>query len=178
MRTGTGKSTLGMAVAFSEGMLKCVSTDTIREVARAYDDSDIIQRPSYGGAGTAVGDWEESVMGLDKSVRSVVDHTIKRRKSMVLEGVSIAPTNAYIDQFSAGGGVGLGVMLRISNENKHRDHLVRRGFETQLKNFDRIRSIQDRMVELAVTNGWLIVEQADIKDNVKEITTKLRTLYS
>jgi 2-phosphoglycerate kinase len=167
-----------MAVAFSEGMLKCVSTDTIREVARAYDDSDIIQRPSYGGEDDAVKSWLESVGGLDKSVRSVVDHTINRRKSMVLEGVSIAPSNVYIDQFKAGGGVGLGVLLKVTDEARHREHLVRRGFEKQLKNFDRIRAIQNRMIELAEIHGWMQIDQAEIKDNVKEITAKLRTLYS
>lgn len=33
---GTGKSTFGMSLALEQGILKCISTDTVRAVMRSY----------------------------------------------------------------------------------------------------------------------------------------------
>jgi 2-phosphoglycerate kinase len=45
----TGKSTFGMSVALSQGILKCISTDSAREVMRSYDDNPVLHRSSYEG---------------------------------------------------------------------------------------------------------------------------------
>ena len=38
---GTGKSTFGMSLALEQGILKCISTDTVRAVMRSYVPSSI-----------------------------------------------------------------------------------------------------------------------------------------
>ena len=48
---GTGKSTFGMSLALEQGILKCISTDTVRAVMRSYVPEDIsppLHRSSYG----------------------------------------------------------------------------------------------------------------------------------
>ena len=46
--TGTGKSTFGMEVAINQGVLKCISTDTIRQVMR----TDCVTFPSRHSRGS------------------------------------------------------------------------------------------------------------------------------
>jgi len=48
---GTGKSTFGMSLALEQGILKCISTDTVRAVMRSYVPESIsppLHRSSYG----------------------------------------------------------------------------------------------------------------------------------
>ena len=48
---GTGKSTFGMSLALEQGILKCISTDTVRAVMRSYVPDSIsppLHRSSYG----------------------------------------------------------------------------------------------------------------------------------
>mmetsp|Transcript_25069 Transcript_25069/g.54204 ORF Transcript_25069/g.54204 Transcript_25069/m.54204 type:complete len:174 (-) Transcript_25069:949-1470(-) len=48
---GTGKSTFGMSLALEQGILKCISTDTVRAVMRSYVPGSIsppLHRSSYG----------------------------------------------------------------------------------------------------------------------------------
>jgi len=51
---GTGKSTFGMSLALDQGILKCISTDTIRAVMRSFvaqDVSPALHRSSYAQVG-------------------------------------------------------------------------------------------------------------------------------
>jgi 2-phosphoglycerate kinase len=168
--TGSGKSTLGMAVAVAQRYTKCVSTDTIREVARVYDSSPSMKRASYDGNGDAVAEWRETVVKLHDAVVSVVDHTIDKKKCMTLEGVSLIPNNEIINRWQIKGGIALGVLLTIPDSKQHLEILRRRGYEYQIKNFDRIRRIQDEMIKEALTHHWTIMEQTDIFQMVGSIS--------
>lgn len=164
--TGTGKSTLGMKIALSEGIMKCVSTDTIRQVVRSFDQSDAVHRSSYGGNEDPVEQWKETSNVLQSAILSVIDDAIKRNNSLVLEGVHLQPTSDILTRWRQAGGEAIGVLLVVPNETVHRELIDIRGKLSkkpaiaQIEAFHRIRTIQNEMMNLAnQSHDWLIFEQ-------------------
>ena len=163
--TGTGKSTFGMNIALSEGIMKCISTDTLRQVMRSFTSHDAIHRSSYSGSGHAATQWLETAAVLNPAIVSVVDDSIKRRNSLVLEGVHIVPGNDIIRRWEEAHGFGVGVLLVISDQEAHRKLIYQRGkilktgAKGQLDAFNRIREIQSTMIERAEKHNWMIIEQ-------------------
>lgn len=102
---GTGKSTFGMSLALEQGILKCISTDTVRAVMRSYVTDSIspaLHRSSYAVSNKnddPVVAWKETCRVLERSISELVDDAIERRTSLVLEGVSIAPSKTWIDKW-------------------------------------------------------------------------------
>jgi len=191
--TGTGKSTFGMSVALDQGILKCISTDTIRGVMRSFIPKNIspaLHRSSYENiAGNFIDDpvnsWHETVRVLDSSVEELVMDAISRRQGLVLEGVSIYPSKKLIDKWTKAGGVATGCLLTIANEETHKSMLTRRGLlagrsskqglkdQEKIDNFDRIRTIQEEMIKLANKAEWILIEQKIEVDPLESIANKL-----
>ena len=70
--TGTGKSTFGMEAAISRGILKCISTDTIRQITRGFDPNPAVHRSSYSGEEDAVAQWRETCTAIEAGIDSIV----------------------------------------------------------------------------------------------------------
>lgn len=163
--TGTGKSTFGMEAAISRGILKCISTDTIRQILRTQNEDQALHRSSYQGTGNPINDWKATCRVLNLGIESVIDDSLRRGTSLVLEGVHLVPGNKYIDKWVKSGGAAVGVVLSIPDAELHRKVIYRRGEMTtkganiQLDNFPRIRAIHDEMVKIGTANKWLIIEQ-------------------
>lgn len=179
--TGTGKSTFGMSLALSQSILKCVSTDTIREVTRTNSElkPPELMRSSYEGDGDPVTDWRACCTVIDSGVNALVDDAMKRGTSLVLEGVHIQPNNEMLDRWRANGGTALGCLLIIKNAEAHRSLIFKRGEvtkkgeEKKIKAFDRIRKIQDAMFKQAVAHDWLLIEQKLEPDPLEIVTALL-----
>jgi len=179
--TGTGKSTFGMQVALSQSILRCVSTDTIREVTRTntLEPRPALMRSSYEGDGDPVEDWNDSCQVLSAGIDATVRDAMKRGTSLVLEGVHIQPNNELLDAWRAQGGTALGVLLMIKDAEAHRSLIFRRGEvtkkgeEKKIKAFARIRKIQDAMFKAAVANDWLLIEQKLAPDPIEIVTSLL-----
>lgn len=168
--TGTGKSTFGMTVALNQGILKCISTDSVRQVLRSQSEDNSVSptalhRSSYSGQGDPITEWKECCEVLDKSVKSLVMDAMNRGVSLVLEGVHIVPSNDLIDQWRSSGGEAVGCLLVINDAEAHRDlifkrgEITKKGSEKQQLAFHRIRKIQQEMIDLARANQWIIIEQ-------------------
>lgn len=186
---GTGKSTFGMSVALEQGVLKCISTDTIRAVMRSYVPESIsppLHRSSYGcasddGTDDPVKSWIETCKVLESSIEGLVVDAIRRGVSLVLEGVSIRPSKKYIDMFNEAGGTACGVLLVVSDNDRHKQLLNKRGFMTgntnaeehKLNSFDRIRLIQDEMIRSAKESGWVLIEQRIEPDPLDVVADEL-----
>jgi len=184
---GTGKSTFGMTVALDHGILKCISTDTVRAVMRSFVPKELspaLHRSSYAQAYTddnPVRSWKETCSVLDASVESLVDDAISRHVSLVIEGVHIVPSSRLIKKWEDSGGVALGVLLQIQDAEVHKRLLTRRGFTTgrmgaekkKMGSYDRIREIQAEMMRLAQESGWLQIEQKTEPDPLELVTMKL-----
>jgi len=188
---GTGKSTFGMSVALDQGILKCISTDTIRAVMRSFIPKNIspaLHRSSYAQVtdkDDPVHSWLETCQVLEKSVEEIVVDSIARHQGLVLEGVSIAPAKKLIEMWEAGGGIATGCILVVSNPDTHKALLKRRGFlsgktseqsikdEKKIAAFDRIRKIQDEIIKLAHESNWIMIEQKIEPDPLEIIANKL-----
>jgi hypothetical protein len=172
--SGTGKSTFGMSVALDQGILKCISTDTVRAVMRSFVNENVspaLHRSSYApafvGDNDPVRSWYETCNVLQSSVTGLVDDAIQRGVSLVVEGVHVVPSAELIDKWNQAGGVAIGCLLRIRDAEKHQNLLKTRGYitgqvhkeEEKLKAFDRIRAIQDEMMKLAKEANWIQIEQ-------------------
>jgi hypothetical protein len=204
--TGTGKSTLGMSIALHHHILKCISTDTIRQVlrsvyAKATSSTDgnrdgmnpalpientrlsfdsylvALHRSSYALKPTdstlfslpddPIENWMECCSVLQNSIANLISDAMKRHESLILEGVHIIPSNSILDEWKRSGGSALGILLVISDPKVHEEVLFQRGklkqssekAKDQLQSFLRIRQIQEKMIQLAQENNWLIMEQ-------------------
>lgn len=185
--SGTGKSTFGMSVALDQGILKCISTDTLRSVMRSFIDEDIspaLHRSSYAsvdGDGTddPIKSWKETCTVLKHCVEELVDEMIERRVSLVVEGVHLIPDDTLIKRWEDHGGVAIGIMLTVPNEKAHKQLLFRRGAMTgkgednKLKEFHRIRTIHDEMSKLAKSANWLLIEQNLLPDPLEIVADEL-----
>jgi len=176
---GTGKSTFGMEVAISQGILKCISTDSVRQIMRTYDDAPALHRSSYSGDGDPVQSWKECSSVLQDSIDSLVGDAIKRGVSLVLEGVHIVPSDTIIERWTSHGGIAAGCVLTISDPLAHKEVILRRGEITkkgadqQMKAFSRIRIIQEEMIRLGKLHNWLLIEQRLEPDPIDQLTKVL-----
>jgi len=185
--TGTGKSTFGMSIALDQGILKCISTDTVRAVMRSFIGPNIspaLHRSSYSvarrdGNDDPILSWRETCSVLETSVEGLVDDAIKRGVSLVVEGVHVVPSNDLIRKWEDSGGVAVGCILTIRDEISHKTLLERRGIITgkgedkKIANFDRVRAIQDQMIYLAEQVKWLMIEQKLEPDPLEIVSASL-----
>mmetsp|Transcript_11177 Transcript_11177/g.17278 ORF Transcript_11177/g.17278 Transcript_11177/m.17278 type:complete len:284 (-) Transcript_11177:191-1042(-) len=186
---GTGKSTFGMSVALDQGILKCISTDTVRAVMRSFIPQHIspaLHRSSYDPASKDFDDdpvrsWKETCNVLEQSFENIVLDSISRGQGLVLEGVSILPSNKLIEMWEERGGVATGCLLTLTNEMTHKMVLQQQGKlpklkeknEKMIQSFDRIRQIQDEMLRCANGADWTIIEQKIEPDPLEIIATLL-----
>lgn len=184
---GTGKSTFGMSVALQEGILKCISTDTVRAVMRSFVPADVspaLHRSSYSPAfeqDDAVRSWKECCTVLHTSVESLVRDAIQRKTSLVVEGVHLIPSDEFINMWQEHGGVAMGCLLQVSAEDDHKELLKKRGYTTgnmekencKINAYARIRVIQDEMQRLADQAGWMRIEQRIEPDPLDMIGAQL-----
>jgi 2-phosphoglycerate kinase len=175
-----------MSVALDQGILKCISTDTVRAVMRSFipvSISPALHRSSYdGNDNDPVKSWRETCTVLDTSLEGLIDDAIHRNVGLVLEGVSLEPKSSLIDKWEKAGGVAIGCLLTVSDEKTHRKLLAGRGMlgtgqqekdEKKLANFERIRMIQDEMIRLAQESKWQMIEQKIEPDPLEIIANKL-----
>lgn len=184
---GTGKSTFAMSVALDQGILKCISTDTVRATMRSFvapDISPALHRSSFAPAfegDDPVRSWRETCSVLSHSVEGLIDDAMNRGTSIVVEGVHVVPHNDLIQKWEQAGGVAVGVLLQIRNEEKHKRQLLKRGVmtgvleaeEEKIASFDRIRAIQDEMMRLAKENHWIQIEQRTAPDPLDLVESAL-----
>ena len=176
--SGVGKSTISARVSSSLGFSKSASTDTIREALRTQFSSEqapALHRSSFEPAGSGViEDWHETVVVLSEAIRAVVNRAISKRSDLLLEGVHIIPGSGILEGWRESGGIASGVLLHVEDEDTHRQFIRMRekhndrGLDHYLNNLDRIRAIQEEMLEKADESGWLVLD-ASIGDPVRQI---------
>jgi 2-phosphoglycerate kinase len=117
-----------MSVALDQGILKCISTDTVRAVMRSFIPADIspdLHRSSYAPASEDEDDpvrsWRETCTVLEASVQELVTDSISRGQGLVLEGMSITPSKKLIKIWEEAGGVlATGYLLTVCKEETHK----------------------------------------------------------
>ena len=155
---GVGKSTLSMEIANNLKIKRVVSTDSIREVLRSNIDS--LESPELHRSTFSVGrhkhpiyDWEDCSNILSNGINAIIDKSRREGVDLVMEGVHIKPDNEIIRKWEEGGGIAIGVILYVHNEENHKQMLISREKETwrnaerYLSSFETIRKIQIRILD-------------------------------
>ena len=177
---GVGKSTLSMEVANFLGIKRVVSTDSVREVLRSKIDS--LESPELHRSTFSVGrhkhpiyDWEECSNILSESINSVIDKSRREGVDLILEGVHLKPDNEIIREWENAGGVAIGTILYVHNEENHKQMLISRekntwrNAERYLSSFKTIRKIQDGILEIGKPLNWKTIDLSTGINGVNEI---------
>ncbi|MFH0914941.1 MAG: zeta toxin family protein [bacterium] len=198
--TGVGKSTIAAQVADRLGVVRIISTDSIREVMRAFFSESLMPAIHYSSyeADKAVRiplgpDFDSHVVGFMEQVEmvnvgvlAVLDRSIKEHTSLVVEGVHIVPgmlaSAAARERMEDA--LFLPMVVAVSDPKLHRSHFLVREQETSgrrvlaryLKGFEEIRKIQDFILERAETEGTLVVDNVSIDDTVGTLVDALYDL--
>lgn len=188
--TGVGKSTIATQVADRLGIVRVISTDSIREVMRAFFSENLMPAIHYSsyeaGKGVRIplgSDLDPHIVGfmeqadmVNVGLLAVLDRAIEERISMIVEGVHVVP-----GMLAAKGAsermseiLLLPMVVSVSDPSLHKSHFMVREQETSgrraiaryLRQFEEIRKVQDFIVERARAEGTLIVDNLLIDETV------------
>ena len=177
--SGSGKSSTARRILLERDFTRCVSTDAIREVLRTTDPErsrPALHRSSFsqGGTGDAVLDWLETCDALEDGIRATVERARREGIDLLLEGVHVVPMDRLLQAWRKDGGVAVGVVLNVTDESRHqamlreREQASWRRADRYIASLDRIRAIQDGLVDRAKVAGWPIID-VDRQDEGKRI---------
>ncbi|NLO28713.1 MAG: hypothetical protein GX113_11150 [Actinobacteria bacterium] len=195
--TGVGKSTIAAQVADRLGIVRIISTDSIREVMRvlfspslmpavhhsSYEAGTGLRIPLGAGFDPHLVGFMEQVDVVNVGILAILDRAIEERVSLVIEGVHIVPGMLA----SAGAKermsevVLLPMVVAVSDAKLHRSHFLVREQETSgrraiaryLQGFEEIRKIQDFILQRAEVEDTLVVDNLSIDDTVGMVVDAL-----
>lgn len=177
---GVGKSTLSMQIANFLKIKKVVSTDSIREVLRSNIDpleSPELHRSTFsvGKHKHPISDWEDCCNVVKNGILSIIDKSRREGVDLILEGVHLKPDNQIIRKWKEEGGVAIGLILYVHNEENHKEMLISREEETwrnaerYLSSFDKIRLIQKGILDIGRPLNWKTIDLSTGINAIDEI---------
>jgi 2-phosphoglycerate kinase len=187
--TGVGKSTLATQIAHRLGISRVVSTDTVRQVMRAFFAPDLMPEIQYSSFDAAAGlriplsDWTdadeagfiEQAKSIAVGINAVVDRAITEGQRTIIEGVHLVP--GFLDRSRWHDAVVVEMVVAISDAERHRSHFYVREWETDgirplrryIQGFAKIRKIQDYILAQADKQGVAVLENDNIDKTVKAV---------
>ena len=186
--TGVGKSTVATLLAGRLGITRVVATDQVRQVVRAFFSHDFMPAVHHSSFDVAQavpalgeGEPEPTVAGFLRQVEDIapgidalVERAVSERGRIVIEGVHLlpeVPSPALCEQ-----AIVARALLAVADEQEHRSHFHMRGLqsprppERYLKAFDRIRTLQDHLIERSRQAGIPIIDQGGLEPALKRVT--------
>jgi 2-phosphoglycerate kinase len=185
--TGVGKSTVATQLAGRLGITRVIATDQLRQVVRAFFSHDFMPSvhhssfdvatalPAYRSdeSGTVAG-FLRQAQDLAPGIDALVHRAISEGTPIVLEGVHLLPEIPAPELRRRA--IDVRVMLAARDERKHRAHFHIRGAQTPrapdryLEAFDRIRVLQDYLIERAEREGIPIIDEPGIEGTLGRVT--------
>jgi 2-phosphoglycerate kinase len=161
-----------------------MSTDAIREIMRATDEErnvPALHRSSFskGDSGEPVLDWNETCLAVEAGIMATMERARREGIDLLIEGVHMVPSARLVRAWEEAGGVALGIVMVVDEENAHlsmlksRDAHSYRRADRYVANFKRIRAIQDGLIERAKIANWTIVDPTRVDSDVERIYTLL-----
>ena len=177
--TGVGKSTTAVNVASHHSFARLISTDAIREIMRVCDSehSAALHRSSFsrGTAGDAVIDWQDTCKAVEPGILATIERAHREGIDLILEGVHLEPTSALLRRWRDSGGIAVGIVMHIENEEMHRSFLKQReshsfrNAERYISALPRLRAIQQSLKEKARIAEWNTLDPTITKDSLGKI---------
>jgi 2-phosphoglycerate kinase len=185
--TGVGKSTVATQLAGRLGITRVIATDQLRQVVRAFFSQDFmpaVHHSSFDVAralSTYADDESGTVAGflrqahdLAPGIDALVQRAVSEGTPIVLEGVHLLPE--IPDPRLRKEAIDVQMLLAVRDEHRHRSHFHLRGSETPrapgryLEAFDRIRMLQDYLIERAQREGIPIIDEHGMEPALGRVT--------
>lgn len=194
--TGVGKSTIASQLANRLGIVRLISTDSIRQVMRTFFSRALMPAIHYSSfnAGAAIRvpvgrnldphlvAFVEQVEMVSVGVQAIIDRAINEGTSLVVEGVHLVP--GFLDSLNSDQALHLHLTVAVSDADLHMSHFLvreretdgRRPFTRYVEHFEEIRRIQDFILERAEAEGTIVVDNVNIDDAVGTAVDALYTM--
>ncbi|MCL4386496.1 MAG: zeta toxin family protein [Actinobacteria bacterium] len=187
--TGAGKSTVATIISNRLNISRVVSTDAIREIMRT-SISDKLIRPLQGssynaykylslpptGVNPVILGFREQVMAVNVGIEAIIKRSVEERTDTIIEGAHIVPGFFNIREFFNKAVVENFVIV-VKDENLHREHFIKRTYETQgsrpvrkyLRYLKNIRLIQGYIEELSEKNKVKIIDNNNLDNTISKV---------
>jgi len=172
--TGVGKSTTSVAIANEHSIVRFVSTDAIRETMRVADleNNPALHRSSFskGESGDPVLDWQDTCKAVESGVLAAIERAQREGIDLIIEGVHIEPSSRIIREWKNAGGIAIGIVMHIEDEERHvsffkqREVYSFRNAERYINALPRIRAIQTALRDRAKIVDWYTIDPSIEKD--------------
>ena len=177
--SGVGKSTTAVKLASTKNFSRLLSTDAVREIIRASSatENSPLYRSSFskGDSGDPVLDWQETCLAIESGIEATIERARREGISLILEGVHLQPSARILRSWSESGGISVGVVMCIEDEELHRDFIKQREensfrrAERYIAALPRIRAIQENLIRRAKATQWNILDPTKHVDPLQRI---------
>jgi 2-phosphoglycerate kinase len=184
--TGVGKSTVATQLAGRLGITRVIATDQLRQVVRAFFSHDFMPAVHHSSfdvakalsilpdddSGTIAG-FLRQANDLAPGIDALVQRAISERTALVLEGIHLLPE--IPEPRLRESTIDVQVLLTVRDEAAHRAHFHMRGAQTPrsperyLEAFDRIRVLQEYLIERATAEGVPIIDEGGVEPGLKRV---------
>ena len=174
--TGVGKSTTAVKFANEHSFARLLSTDAIREIMRVQgsEENHALHRSSFsrGEAGDAVLDWQDTCKAVEAGIQATIERARREGIDLILEGVHIEPSSRLLRSWRDSGGIAIGIVMHVNDENHHTSFLKQReshsfrNADRYISALPRIRAIQDSLKEKARIADWNTLDPTTVKDSL------------
>jgi 2-phosphoglycerate kinase len=187
--TGVGKSTLATQVAHRLGIVRVASSDTVRQVMRAFfapelmpaihyssfAAADAVRVPLASGTDRTRIGFTEQAAGVAVGIQALVARAIEEAQSVVVEGVHLVP--GILDESGWGEAIVLQYVVAVRDAATHRGHFTLRDWQTggvrplerYVEQLPRIRRIQKYILACAAEHDVKVIDNQDIDAAVREV---------
>jgi 2-phosphoglycerate kinase len=184
--TGVGKSTVATQLAGRLGITRVIATDQLRQVVRAFFSHDFmpaVHHSSFNVAKALSGlpdDAPGTVAGflrqahdLAPGIDALVQRAVSEGTALVLEGVHLLPE--IPESSLRKQAIDVQVLLTVRDEQAHRAHFHMRGAQTPrsperyLEAFDRIRILQEYLIERAEAAKIPIIDEEALEPALRRL---------
>lgn len=184
--TGIGKSTLATMLANRLGITRVSATDMIRQVLRAFISHDAMPDVHYSSfdANQAVrldttaedpllAGFARQAEHVAVGIKALVQRAVLEQTSIIVEGIHAVP--GAFEGLAELDAVVIEVVVAIEDEELHRSHFYARGESPSrvasryLDAFDRIRKLQNYMIERARELSVPVIDNSSLDDALGEV---------
>jgi 2-phosphoglycerate kinase len=185
--TGVGKSTVASQLANRLGITRVIATDQVRQVVRAFFSHEFMPAVHHSSfdVGMVLDDLEAdrhepTVAGFLRQVEDIapglealMERAVSEHTSMVVEGVHLVPEEP--DARLRDRAITAQALLAVRDEQAHRGHFHMRAVqaprppERYLEAFERIRVLQDYLIERAEAAAVPVIDQGGLESTLKQV---------